>query len=318
MNVLLTFDVEVWCDGWNNLDHRFPASFERYVFGRSSQGDFALPKTLDILDVHGVRGVFFVEPLFAARFGMQYLHTIVELIRSRGHEIQLHLHPEWVDEIDQPIVSHHGVKRPLLSEYKLEDQVALIAYGKRLLMEAGVDTITAFRAGSFAANRATFTALERNDIYLDSSLNSYYAMSGPDMRSDGEFLAPVQVGSVSSHPVTVFRDGFGRVRPAQLAGCGFSELKEVLCAAQKIGMEEVVIVSHNFELLKSSSSRPDRIVVRRFERFCSFLAERRITMPTVGFGSGLRATSGGTSSGLPTAGALATARRHAAQFIRRI
>ena len=61
MKVLLTFDVEVWCGGWDNLDQRFPSSFDRYVFGSSKAGDFALPRTLQILKRHGLRGVFFVE-----------------------------------------------------------------------------------------------------------------------------------------------------------------------------------------------------------------------------------------------------------------
>jgi len=73
MQVHLTFDIEVWCNGWQQLDQRFPAAFERYCYGRSAQGDYALPKTLEILQRHGLTGVFFVEPLFSARFGASYL-----------------------------------------------------------------------------------------------------------------------------------------------------------------------------------------------------------------------------------------------------
>lgn len=69
MNVYLTFDIEVWCNGWDNLD-AFPKHFERYVFGRSRHGEYALPKTLEILNRYDLKGVFFVEPLFAARFGL--------------------------------------------------------------------------------------------------------------------------------------------------------------------------------------------------------------------------------------------------------
>ncbi len=63
MKVYLTFDVEIWCNGWDDLDGRFPSSFERYVYGRSRHGDYALPKTLEILAGTGLTGVFFVEPL---------------------------------------------------------------------------------------------------------------------------------------------------------------------------------------------------------------------------------------------------------------
>ena len=67
MRVFLTFDIEIWCDGWEALDERFPAAFQRYIYGRSPEGDYALPKTLEIMNRHGLLGVFFVEPLFAAR-----------------------------------------------------------------------------------------------------------------------------------------------------------------------------------------------------------------------------------------------------------
>jgi hypothetical protein len=56
MNVYLSFDIEVWCGSWDDLDGRFPASFERYVYGRSPKGDYALPKTLEILAKNGLKG----------------------------------------------------------------------------------------------------------------------------------------------------------------------------------------------------------------------------------------------------------------------
>ena len=112
MNVHLTFDIEVWCDGWDSLDATFPASFERYVYAKSAHGSYALPKTLEILERHGLTGVFFVEPLFAARFGLEYLRTVVDLIRVAGHSVQLHLHPEWVDEIRPALIANSATTVP--------------------------------------------------------------------------------------------------------------------------------------------------------------------------------------------------------------
>jgi hypothetical protein len=94
VQILLTFDVEVWCDGSST----FPEAFRRYVYGSSGAGEYALPKILDILGRYRLHGAFFVEPLFAARFGIEYLHRIVALIRSACQEIQLHLHSEWADD----------------------------------------------------------------------------------------------------------------------------------------------------------------------------------------------------------------------------
>lgn len=37
LDVFLTFDVELWCDGWEDLDAKFPGAFERYIYGRSAK-----------------------------------------------------------------------------------------------------------------------------------------------------------------------------------------------------------------------------------------------------------------------------------------
>lgn len=272
MNVFLTFDIELWCNGWSDLDRAFPSSFERYVYGHSTHGAYALPQTLSILNRHGLKGIFFVEPLFATRFGAQHLETIVNLIRKAGHEIQLHLHPEWTNEAVVPIIENCSAKRQHLSYYTLEEQIKLIATGKRMLEAAGSGPITAFRAGSYAANRDTFEALYRNEIFLDFSLNRCFAVSAPELRAHSSFDTAFSVQGVTTYPVTVIRDGFGKDRPAQVGACGLAELRSALGSAEASGTSDFVIVSHNFEMLKMGSSQPDWIVVKRFSGLCAHLA----------------------------------------------
>lgn len=291
MRVYLSFDVEVWCDGWNNLDSQFPASFDRYVYGRSAHGDYALPETLAILNRHGLKGVFFVEPLFATRFGKEHLETIVRLIRDAGHEVQLHLHPEWTDEAKEPIIKDCAAKRQHLSYYTLEEQTTLIAHGKKMLEAAGSGPISVFRSGSFAANRDTFEALRRNQIFLDTSLNRCYDVSAPDLRAEHSFDKAFVVQGVTTFPITVMKDGFGKDRPAQVGACGFGEMRDALRNAQRDGHHDFVVVSHNFEMLRPGSSAPDWIVVKRFERLCAFLAQHPNQFRVRGFGEDLRLLS---------------------------
>lgn len=275
MNVVMSFDVEVWCNGWKRLDEMFPSSFQRYVYGRSARGEYALPKTLEILDRYGLKGVFFVEPLFAARFGEQYLREIVEMLVTAGQDVQLHLHPEWADEIRPALIPDTRKKRQHLTMYTLDEQTALIAHGKRMLESASGRVVTAFRAGSFAANRDTYEALARCGIGVDSSLNRYYAISGADVDWPASFTSGGAIGAVSTYPVTVFRDGLGRPRPAQVNGCALSELADALNSAQRGGCRHFVVVSHNFEMLKPGGCKPDPVVVRRFEGLCALLASQR-------------------------------------------
>ena len=272
MRVYLSFDIEVWCDGWRDLDAQFPQSYERYVYGRSPAGDYALPKTLEILDTHGLLGVFFVEPLFAARFGLDPLRKIVTMIGDAGQDVQLHIHPEWTDELAEPPIADASTKRQHLCYYTLEEQHALIAHASALLERAGAPRPTAFRAGSYAANADTFRALAAVGITIDSSLNSCYAISGADIARPASQNAAFLCEGVQTYPVSIVRDGLGRMRPAQINSLGFSEMRSALEASHRAGQQDFIIVSHNFEMLRPESSDPDWTVVRRFERLCAYLA----------------------------------------------
>lgn len=321
MKIHLTFDVEIWCNGWDRLDEVFPAQFERYVYGRSQHGEFALPTELEILRRHGLKAVFFVEPLFSARFGKEYLEDLVGLIRSDNQEVQLHIHPEWIDEIEPAIIPNNLVKRQHLCHYDLEEQAAIISYGKKLLQNAGGGHITAFRAGSYAANRDTFEALRRNEIFIDSSMNACFDISGADLRVEYSLLTPFQIANVSSYPVTVFRDGFGRLRPAQVGACSFEEMRDSISNAIDLGCLDFVIVAHNFELLKIGSSDPDLTVVRRFEKLCDYLAMNSNMLEVCGYGESSVPRTASVcqlNDTLPNAKVGSTARRYVEQFRRRL
>ena len=322
MRVHLSFDVEVWCNDWTRLDEVFPVQLERYIYARTKHGEYALPATLDILRRHGLTGVFFVEPLFSARFGAVHLEVVVGLIRAGNHEVQLHIHPEWVDEIEPPMIANNMVKRQHLCFYDLDEQTAIIGYGKNLLQRAGSGPITAFRAGSYAANRNSFEALRRNDIFVDSSMNVCFDISGADMQDEISRIEPFQMSGVYSYPVSVFRDGFGRLRPAQIGACSFEELRDAMTRARDLGWSDFVIVSHNFELLQPGTSEPDMTVVRRFDKLCAYLASHSRDFEVCGYGAAPVSVPAGAHDArrtvLPAVGLGSTGKRYVEQLQRRL
>ncbi len=318
MKVHLSFDVEIWCDGWDDLDRKFPAQFERYVYGRSAAGDFALPHALKVLRQYDLPAVFFVEPLFAGRFGVEPLREIVGLIQDAGQEVQLHLHPEWSDEIQpRPFEAAH-TKRQHLSYYTLNEQLCLLKLGLALLDEAGAQAINAFRAGSFACNADTYQALSQLGLRYDSSLNPCHPDSGLDLRGVEDFHRPSQIQAVESLPMTVFTDGFGKPRPAQMGACSFAEMRAALASAHEQGVAHFMILSHNFETLVPGSTKPDRFVVSRFEQLCAHLADRSDRYEVCGFKTpGFGVQFGGRRADI-RAPMLASARRHLEQIARRL
>jgi len=283
LDVFFTVDVEIWCDGWLNIDEKFSSSFRKYIYGPTSKGNFGLPYKLDVLKHHGLTGVFFVEPLFSTRFGGQPLAEIVGLVSESAQEVQLHLHTEWVDESRVPLLEGNYTKRQHLRYFSMEEQTALIATGAKLLKQAGVSDINAFRAGSFAFNKDTLSALAANGIPFDSSYNA--SLFGPDsgVMPGVTVVDSIEYQGIYEYPMTVFKDGTRSLRHAQLTSCSYKEIEGLLWQALEAGRNSFVILSHSFELLNRAKDRPDDLVVKRFRRLCSFLDQNRDSFRVRGF-----------------------------------
>ena len=283
LDVFYTVDVEIWCEGWIDLDRKFPSAFRRYVYGSTSRGDYGLPYQMDVLNAHGLTGVFFVEPLFSRRFGSAPLDEIVGLLRSGKQHVELHLHTEWVDESREPLLAASGVKRRYLSHFSFEEQRTLIALARMLVAKAGASDISAFRAGNFAFNRNTLRALAENRIEFDSSYNASQFGLDSEVMTGTVVVEPVECDGVREYPMTVFDDGSGSLRHAQLTACSYREMEGLLWKALDAGRSSFVILSHGFELLNRAMDRPDDVVVERFRRLCSFLDRNRNSFRVRGF-----------------------------------
>jgi hypothetical protein len=236
------------------------------------------------------------------------------MIQDAHHEVQLHLHTEWADEIRPAILEGMGRKRQHLTDFSLRDQQRLISHARKLLLAAGSRQPVAFRAGNYAANRDTFHALRESGFRFDSSLNRCYAVSGPDMPQEREHRTPFHCDGITTFPVGVFRDAFGWERPAHIRGCSAGELHDALWSAKAHGWEHFVIVSHSFEMLKPRSNEPDRIVAARFENLCRMLAQNRCELPVKTFeqlsvADGLPTTVALNEVKDPSASLASTARR---------
>ena len=81
-NVFFTTDVEIWCGGWRDLDRKFPDAFRQYIYGPTPGGERGVAYQVKMLNEHNLKGTFFVEPLFALRFGLEPLTEIVGLIQA--------------------------------------------------------------------------------------------------------------------------------------------------------------------------------------------------------------------------------------------
>lgn len=316
LDVFLTVDVEVWCDDWARLDEGFPGAFQRYVYGPTSRGQYGLPRQIRVLNEHNLRAVFFVEALFAARFGVAPLAEIVGLLQAGKQEVQLHIHPEWAQEALVPVVSAYPGRRSGMHQFTVAEQGALVANAQRLMAAAGQGEIAAFRAGSFGFDTNTHKALAAQGIGIDCSYNAVMGGSGSGLSPGKLATQPFAAGPVHEYPMSVFEDGLGRKRHLQLTACSSSEMESVLLQAAERGDKSVVILWHNFELLDPSQRLPDSVVDKRFSRLCQFLDRQRDAFKVRGF-EGLVPVDITEQPTLHRVGVAATARRLGEQLLRR-
>jgi hypothetical protein len=288
MLVFFTVDTEAHPASRDWAANGLAAEIRRDIDGVTPDGEYGAFYQSGVLRRHGLRGVFFVEALFSHAAGLEPLRRIVARLQEDGHEVGLHLHPEWLRRASGVSVLP-GKQGNFMRAFSEEDQAALIASGVEQLQKAGVPKVDSFRAGGYGANFDTLKALARNGVAFDSSHNFCWFSRSCDLRTDEPLLQPRRIHGVYEFPVSYFRDWPGHYRHAELCACSFGELRSALLRAWREGWHSFVVVSHSFELIRRVSrggvpaAACDRTVVRRFHKLCRFLAANRDKFQTATF-----------------------------------
>ncbi len=287
LQVLITIDTEVYpmLPGWRQ--EGLGRDLGRDIYGETAgDGPVGLEFQLETFRRYGIKAVFFIEGLFAHAVGLEPLRRIVGRVLEAGHEVQLHLHPEWLAWMERPPVP--SADRDLISDFGPEEQAILVGTALDNLRRAGADGVVAFRAGDFAANADTLAAVRGHGLRYDTSMNRHYAYSLPEFAAHRDATQPFALGGLCELPVSYWRTTPFGTRPAQFAAASLSELRGALEHAYAHRWQSFVIVSHSFELLKKRRSRPadpaaDSVVKARFVGLCRFLDRHRDRFATAGF-----------------------------------
>jgi hypothetical protein len=298
---------------------------QKDIYGVTTRGEFGLRFQLDLLNSFGLKAVFFVESLFASELPAR-LSEIVGLIRDKGQDVQLHLHPEWLQWMTDPPV--RGKTSQYLKDFTEDEQTLIVERALANLRDCSTDPICAFRAGNYGANLNTLKALKRNGIAYDSSYNFPYLSSQCGINLPNPLLQPIVLEGVEEYPITFFEDWPGHHRHLQLTACSFGEIRIALLEARRKGWSSVVLVSHSFELLKNRKSPdkpllPDKVCISRFKQVCRFLADhadqfRTATFSELGGHAQRAAIVASKENGFLKSNLLRTAGRFAEQFVRRL
>jgi hypothetical protein len=264
--VVITIDTELSAalfQSGADADQNFARSIDCNGFGVGWQ--------MDQMEAHGLTGVFFVDPMPALVYGPDVITRIVTPILKRGHEAQLHLHPEWLAWSAQtPVGERRGRS---ICDFEARDQLTLISHARQLLIDAGAPLPIAFRAGNYGANDETLAALATLGIQWDSSFNPTYL--GDPCRIDlpADQVDPVDRLGVAELPVSAIYDWPGHLRHAQICALSATEMMQALHHAADTRRPAFTIVTHSFEMLSRDRNRPNRAVMSRFETMCRTIAD---------------------------------------------
>jgi hypothetical protein len=203
-------------------------------------------------------------------------------ITSRGHDVELHIHPEF--QMDLSRVQRGETKSPSASlfDHSYEEQRRYIRENIAVLSKwTGVAPV-AFRAGGYSANEVTLRALHDEGISIDSSYNlwavehGWCGMSGTPKINDVAMLEP----GVLEVPVTNLRarGPRGGLRPFELSALNTSEMISMLEQLYAAGTRVACGVTHSFRLVRARDHQyrdvaVDHFNVHRLRALCRFLAK---------------------------------------------
>lgn len=270
--VYLTIDTELSAahfarHGRSGLEENYAQS----ILGRSGDRAFGIHYQMDRLDAFGLKAVFFVDPMPALAGGASIIERIVRPIIARGHDVQLHVHTEWLAFADRsPTHERTGGN---MADFALVDQARIIATARELLMAAGAPPPVAFRAGNYGANDDTLRALAGFGIDYDSSFCPGIARSACRITLPPTLTGEVVHCGVTEVPVGTIASWAGNRRHAQLTALSAWELEAALAHAGTMALPSFTLVSHSFELMSRDRRRENPLLVRRFEALCRALAD---------------------------------------------
>ena len=275
-SVFLTIDTELM---WR---HHVGGSDADLIVARSlDPAGVGVAWQLELLRRHGLKGTFFVDPMPAMVYGLDWVKRVVAAVLEAGQEVQLHLHPNWTRASRGDGGASYAAFE--LIDYDFNEQVELIAGASDLLTSAGAPEPVAFRAGSYSASDDTLTALAELGFLYDSSHNGAEHPWPSAIALGARQIAPIEHRGVVEVPVTLIEDRAGHLRHFQICALSTAEMSAALDHAIRARHSAVTVVGHSFELANRAGTRRNGIHVRRFESLCAMLADHRPAMTTCHF-----------------------------------
>lgn len=142
----------------------------RLIWGKTPGGEFGIRRISDILGQYGIKGNFLVDIAGCVLHGDRAMKEVMDYLLSEGHDVQAHLHPEW-------LVRNWGLKGrwegpPGMDNLDVETSRSFMDYTAFKFRELLDRDPLVFRAGGCRFNANTVDAARRAGF---KALSNYLA-----------------------------------------------------------------------------------------------------------------------------------------------
>ena len=271
--ILITVDTEFSIGGHFKNKKLKPVPADRHIYCKINGKDYGINLIMDILEKYNHQGVFFVETESRFYFGEKEIINIIQHIINRGHEVQLHIHPNY-----RSFINEHRMPDDM-RKYSLQEQTNIIKDALTFLSSHGIENILAFRSGGFYSDLNTIIAIQNNWIRYSSNYNLAYRNCNytKTYQLKNDIFCIEEVFEI---PITCYKECPIRKEwnSFQISAASYKELKEALYHYHRQRVQVITIITHSFEFVKPNDIQflrmtPNHLLIKRFDNICNYLAK---------------------------------------------
>ncbi|VAV94394.1 hypothetical protein MNBD_ALPHA02-1818 [hydrothermal vent metagenome] len=286
----ITIDTEFTIAGaFENPDQYRPIA-EPAVLCEVDGKEQGLGFLLETFEKYDISASFFIECANYFYFGDEPMRSIVQRIQAMGQDVQLHVHPCWLNFNTDPDI---GV-------FPINDSCAGRSYEElKRIFELCIDIFErwsgkrpeAIRTGSLVADMNLYRVMKDLNIPLASNIAlGVFRPVEPELQI---YNGRRTINDVLELPVFSYQDmyilGKKHIKSLQITSCSWPEMKYILGQARKHGIKNIVILTHPFEYIKKSDFQyngliRNRVNQNRLTELCKFISEHDQDFVATDFG----------------------------------
>jgi len=207
---------------------------DRLIYGKSKEGSFGIGEMMEIADRYSKKITFFVD-IIAERIYPGEIRDVCMDIHSRGHDVQLHSHPEYADEsfwreLDIP-------RQGAMNRWNAEQSSKIITWMIGKCEDWGIPRPVALRGGGYRYNAHILQTENEIGLTLDFNYNH--------LNRKVPLKEPVQPQPFNLGPLPVFRWSNGIV---EVPVSTFSNDEDPAKHATRIRFDENFVMKYESDL----------------------------------------------------------------------